>query len=342
MTQSCYIWDIPATLHPTSRDGAHVNSARTDGEYFVSRSAVPRIKLFGDLEKVRLTTWLVDQRRLGTPCPEISTEVVDRLKGARPLQVEERADRLLIHLRDQTPRVSTPFSLARQRLDRQTSSWVEDHTFSRAKAWTESLEWDEVFYFLEFLEVSEFLRREKFLKGQISEGPFSGRSDYYEAVITPKGHAHIADLEGRRADSKQAFIAMWFHESMNEVYDAIADAVRGAGYQPLRIDRTEHNNKIDDEIIAEIRRSRFLVADFTHGTEGMRGGVYYEAGFARGMGLEVISTCRNDLLTDQKIHFDTRQYNHIGWTKGDLAKFKSAVSNRIAATIGDGPLKLTS
>ena len=46
----------------------------------------------------------------------------------------------------------------------------------------------------------------------------------------------------------------------------------------VRIDRLEHNRKIDDEIIAEIRRSRYLVADFT----GNRAGVYFEAGFALG------------------------------------------------------------
>ena len=55
-------------------------------------------------------------------------------------------------------------------------------------------------------------------------------------------------------------------------------------------------NSIDDEIIAEIRRSWFVVADFTCGTvphEGKevaipRGGVYYEAGFAQGLNVPLI------------------------------------------------------
>ncbi|MFC1886373.1 hypothetical protein ACFLZM_04890, partial [Thermodesulfobacteriota bacterium] len=69
----------------------------------------------------------------------------------------------------------------------------------------------------------------------------------------------------------------------------------------------QFNGKIDDEIIAQIRRSRFIVADFT----GHRGGVYYEAGFAKGLGLEVIWTCnKNDI---DKLHFDIRQYNCIDW-----------------------------
>lgn len=48
----------------------------------------------------------------------------------------------------------------------------------------------------------------------------------------------------------------------------------------MMIGSKEHSNKIDDEIIGEIRRSAFIVADFT----GHRGGVYFEAGFAMGLG----------------------------------------------------------
>ena len=41
-----------------------------------------------------------------------------------------------------------------------------------------------------------------------------------------------------------------------------------------KIDEKPDVDKIDDETIGEIRRSRLLVADFTHGSEGPRGGVY--------------------------------------------------------------------
>src|SRR5271165_6192652 len=75
-----------------------------------------------------------------------------------------------------------------------------------------------------------------------------------------------------------------------------------------RIDRKEHDGKIDDQIIAEIRRSAFVVADFS----GHRGGVYYEAGFAHGIGRRVIFTCKQAEI--DKLHFDIRQYNTILWT----------------------------
>jgi hypothetical protein len=132
------------------------------------------------------------------------------------------------------------------------------------------------------------------------------------------------------AESDRAFVAMWFAKEMTPAYtEAIVPAIEAASYVPIRIDNKDHNNKIDDEIIAEIRQSRFLVADFTGG----RGGVYFEAGFARGMGLDVIWTCRSDDL--KNLHFDTRQFNHIEWTTHEELKEKLRL--RILATIGKGP-----
>ena len=81
------------------------------------------------------------------------------------------------------------------------------------------------------------------------------------------------------------------------------------------------------------RHSRFLVADFTHGTCGARGSVYYETGFAYGLGLPVIYTCRNDLV--EKLHFDTRQYYHIAWERPD--ELRDGLEKRILALVGEGP-----
>jgi nucleoside 2-deoxyribosyltransferase len=111
--------------------------------------------------------------------------------------------------------------------------------------------------------------------------------------------------------------------------DAIHPALASAGYSPVRVDRVEHNDKIDDRIVAEIRQSALLVADFT----GHRGGVYFEAGFALGLGIPVIFTVRKDAI--DKVHFDTRQYNHIVWeTPSEL---RERLHDRVIATMGAGP-----
>ena len=142
------------------------------------------------------------------------------------------------------------------------------------------------------------------------------------------------ESELENVDSLNAFVAMWFADEMNSVYEtAIAPAIERWGYTPVRIDRREYNNKIDDEIISEIRRSRFVVADFSCGADGVRGGVYYEAGFAAGLGKPVIFTVRSADL--DRVHFDTRQFNHIVWETPEM--LREALQNRIGATIGQSP-----
>ncbi len=122
------------------------------------------------------------------------------------------------------------------------------------------------------------------------------------------------------------FIAMWFDPSMNEAFEQGFDpAVRDSGFKPVRIDRVEHNNAITDEIMAGIRGAEFTVADFT----GHRAGVYYEAGFARGLGRHVVYCCREDSFNER--HFDTSVINHVVWK--NPAELRKKLGDRIKATI---------
>lgn len=149
--------------------------------------------------------------------------------------------------------------------------------------------------------------------------------------ITPRGYEFLESLKQNHASSQIGFCAMWFSDSVLPIWnDAISPAIKDAGYNPKRIDGHQHNNRIDDEIIAMLRRSKFVVADFT----GQRGGVYFEAGFALGLGLQVIWTCKKSDL--KNVHFDNRQYNFVLWEDDKLSEFKVALQNRIEATIGQG------
>jgi hypothetical protein len=151
--------------------------------------------------------------------------------------------------------------------------------------------------------------------------------------LTIEGWKQARELRKTGADPNQAFVAMWFDKGLEDAFDlGIQPALEELGYNPpFRIDRLEHNDKIDDRIIAEIRHSALLIADFT----GNRGGVYLEAGFAQGLGIPVIWTCKNEEEHISKLHFDTRQYNHILWdTPEDL---KQRLKARIEATIPGRP-----
>jgi nucleoside 2-deoxyribosyltransferase len=69
-----------------------------------------------------------------------------------------------------------------------------------------------------------------------------------------------------------------------------------------------------------------VIADVTFASTG----VYFEAGYALGLGRPVIWTCRSDRKA-QDMHFDTRQYNHILWETP--AHLLDELYYRVVATI---------
>jgi len=107
---------------------------------------------------------------------------------------------------------------------------------------------------------------------------------------------------------------------------AIIPLEKETGFKMVRIDKKQFNEKICDKILGEIRNSRFIIADVT----GHRQGVYFEAGFAMGLGLPVIWCCRKNQI--EQSHFDTRQYNHITWETSQ--ELHGKLRERILATIG--------
>lgn len=285
-----------------------VNSERAGGIYEISIDVQTTLDAMSAHEKARLTTWLVDQRMQGDEIPLVSVERVEYAIARRPPSAQERALRLLRYMDSQLYMVGSQVELVESK-------------HAAALAWSGSTNWSEVDYFF------EYLRDKGWVEGDFYQnGGFIG-------TVTVEGHTRIAERE-ENVDSTQAFVAMWFHESMKPAYEeGIRPAIEAAGYTPIRIDQKEHVNKIDDEIIAEIRRSRFLVADFTQGDDGARGGVYYEAGFAHALDLDVIFTCHKGSLDD--LHFDTEHYNHIVWT--DAEELRKRLENRILAVVGEGP-----
>ncbi len=316
--RACLIWgdEYKASgFHlPQNRISRVDSSPRAGGGYQIDDVVVnSRIAQMSDAEKARLTTWLVDQRMQGDEMPEVTEAVINHVKTNRPLLAHERADRLLRFISDQTDRVGIPYEI--RRLD------------PGVYAWSESTDGGEIGYLIDYLRNSKWID-ERFQARFISLGDY----DIPAFVrVTVDGNARIA-VQRANIGSTQAFIAMWFDETMTDAYtEGIEPAVKAAGYTPLRIDQKQHINKVDDEIIAEIRRSRLLVADFTHGDAGARGGVYYEAGFARGLGLPVFYTCRKDMVNE--LHFDTRQFNHVLWeTHSEL---RESLWRRIVAVIGE-------
>ena len=147
-----------------------------------------------------------------------------------------------------------------------------------------------------------------------------------DVKVTPGGWDRISALAATSITSDQAFIAMWLDPQMDSAWEnGILPAVEDAGFTPMRVDREPHIERIDAKIVSEIKASRFLVADVT----GQRQGVYFEAGYALGLGLPVFWSCREDEL--DIVHFDTRQFNHVVWN--DPESLRNQLESLIKAII---------
>lgn len=158
--------------------------------------------------------------------------------------------------------------------------------------------------------------------------------------VSPAGWKRFDRLTQRLAPFENpVFVAMWYGgsesemEMMKRLYEAgLSKGIRAAGFNPLRQDMDEKNNDyIMDKVLKNLVIAPFVVADFTNN----RNGVYFEAGYARGLGKEVIHTCKKESFPEA--HFDTKQLNHILYD--EPSQVWKPLRNRIIRTVGLGPFK---
>ncbi len=310
--QPCWLCgESPATIARTHTRRSKVSCPRC-GEFSITFEATKACESYrarlGPRQKANCSGWLREHQGY-----EIYEEDLDRLFNLPTPSVQERADKLLKAIEKRIDVLGTGVTIHRQE--------PED---LELMAISYSVSPSELVYLTD-----QFLSLEKGYARAFT----SSAARQFDVIVTAKGYAYLEELKRSSRDSVIGFCAMWFKPQLIRLWEeGIYPAIRASGYKPERIDRVEHNNKIDDEIIAMIRRSKFVIADFTGG----RGGVYFEAGFARGLGKEVLWTVRSGRL--HRIHFDNRQFNFIEWSFDNLAEFRSRLQNRIEATIGSGPL----
>jgi hypothetical protein len=276
--------------------------------------------------------------RENSPWTIRSDQDIGFLIGLSTPAVADKAHKLLAAIARSQPVPGTCLELPRRNIDAQTAhfrSITNSYYPSDPNADSAALElfpalsfaWAQNELELQFLLLDYLIIGVEFLEWQAQPED----SPTLRFKISAKGWEHLQ--AAGISDNTTGFVAMWFDDSMLAAWEqGFYPGIREAGYAPLRIDKKDHNNKIDDEIIASIRGAKFVVADFTGG----RGGVYFEAGFASGLGKPVIWCVRESDLPN--LHFDTRQFNHITWSDDDLNGLKTKLRLRIEATIGRGSL----
>ena len=151
--------------------------------------------------------------------------------------------------------------------------------------------------------------------------------DLIDIRLTYDGLYKVIELNESGDQSIRCFIAMSFSKDITDTRETIKSAIKESGFKPILIDEIHIDTEvtINDALIAEIKKCKFLVADFTQHKHG----VYFEAGFALGLKRPVIYLCHKDDFSNS--HFDTNHYPHIIYT--DLNELKEKLKTKIEAWI---------
>lgn len=115
----------------------------------------------------------------------------------------------------------------------------------------------------------------------------------------------IGTEKSKVIDPKLVFVIMSFDSDMDPVFDGIADAARSVGLSAKRVKDIIGDYRITDKIIDMIISARLIVADLTH----ERPNVYFELGYARGLGKTVITTVKEGT----NVHFDVKDWTFIAY-----------------------------
>lgn len=138
------------------------------------------------------------------------------------------------------------------------------------------------------------------------------------------------DILGKSKKSKHIFVAMSFNNDTTSTREAIRNGIAAAGFIPDYIDEIIHNHQIMPEMFRLIRESHILILDISYPNYGS----YYEAGYALGLGKEVIVCCSSKMFNKKyeaeeekkferylRPHFDILQKQILIWDdESDLTK----------------------
>ena len=202
---------------------------------------------------------------------------------------------------------------------------------------------------------------EGYLDKVVSKRALSGGHSFDMAsfVITSKGWKF---LEGDNApsSSKSVFVAMWFAEFTQPLRESIRKVLQDKGYDSVFVDELPTrsnltpdqkrdliaNSTIDDMIIANIRRAKFVIADLScfpgekmtsaiykkqDGTAEVRdivcAGAYFEAGYATALEKPIIYLVHQK----QTPHFDVNHIPYITWYENKMSDLEIALKSGIEA-----------
>lgn len=175
---------------------------------------------------------------------------------------------------------------------------------------------------------------------QVSEGPkpkdVVAVSDLAKAVASEVakllGLERISPSQAtEKVNSKHVFVIISFQDDMEPIFEGIREAGRTLGLNVQRVKDVPGDYRISDQIIKMIHSAKFVVADLTY----ERPNVYFELGYARGLGKTVVTIARQGTT----IHFDVKDWTYISYIDSRILErdLKKRFEIELSRFNSDGP-----
>src|SRR5688572_17668722 len=125
------------------------------------------------------------------------------------------------------------------------------------------------------------------------------------------------------------FIVMSFKKEFDDLYKVYEKVCKDFKFGAVRTDKTFSLEKIRPRILDGIRHSAFVIADITE----MSPNVFYEVGFAEGLGRPIIATAR----AGTKLPFDVADTPVIFWeSPKELESILEPLVDKVKTDLGKG------
>ena len=146
-------------------------------------------------------------------------------------------------------------------------------------------------------------------------------------ALSANGWQIAESQEKKNKESDRGFIAIWFDDTREETIKVLEQTIDGLGYRSVCIKHEHYPETIMEKALGEIRNSRFVVADLT----GERVDVAFEAGFAFGLGIEVIYVYDKRVKDELPKGFYSKHFQCHGYSGHDELRdiIKAAIGARM-------------
>lgn len=182
--------------------------------------------------------------------------------------------------------------------------------------------------FLQYESLDSLLERQ--YDRQRSFDIFGARQVDVDGLFSTKTMPETSAKSSGNVKPGTAFVIMAIDPEKPELVDvlhAIKESCKRFGIEARRVDEIEHQDKITNVILDEIRSCEFLVADLSH----ERPNVYYEIGYAHALNKKPILYRRKGT----RVHFDLSLHNVPEYQ--NTTELKQALTKRLEAILGRSP-----